>query len=220
MQYKVLIWSLLLSCICELVHSLHLNVDIVPLEKKKPNSQLVLKLALIKLTFVLKLLQFSKLISGKERAPSSLLGEKKKRQDNKKRSRWSEFSKLCVGVEYSDPINQYRSRRIRLLLTRLQKQQVHISPASLASYMSPTPSWLLSNRLTFTQQHRAKCVFTFGAGLLTQQTEMEMREVYIWASVYTSCAYGCGMQEDQKRAVALPRGCIPQPETSHTSSVV
>lgn len=35
--------------------------------------------------------------------------------------------------------------------------------------MSLTPFWLLSARLTFTQEHRAKCAFTLGAGLLIQQ---------------------------------------------------
>lgn len=56
----------------------------------------------------------------------------------------------------------------------LQKQQVHISPDSLVSYVSLTPFWLLSARLTFTQEHRAKCAFALRAGLLIQQIEMEI----------------------------------------------
>lgn len=56
---------------------LFLKVDIVPLEKK-PNSQLVLKLALVRLTFVLKLLQFSNLISGREGSVSSAIEKKEK----------------------------------------------------------------------------------------------------------------------------------------------
>lgn len=49
----------------------------MPLEKK-PNSQLVLKLALVRLTFVLKLLQFSNLISGREGSVSSAIEKKRK----------------------------------------------------------------------------------------------------------------------------------------------
>lgn len=83
---------------------LFLNIDIVPL-KMKPNSWLVLKVALI----YTQIFSVLKAYLGNREGTVFSAGRKKRkkrRQDNKKWSRWSKFSKLCVGVKHSNSINQ------------------------------------------------------------------------------------------------------------------